>query len=1541
MIASFLILGAFIVLTPGLSPSISLPDDSFIKAAKEKTADYHQKQAFERVYLHTDKTLYEPGEMIWFSGYLQALGQKTSRLSNVVHVAIKDSKGNIVSNLVYPVMQGKIKGNFLIEADKPGGLYEIIAYTQWIKNQGEAHYFRKKIQVQKVIKPRLLLKLDFKRESYGANDWVEATLKARDTKDQPIAGEEVGFQASLSGKLYKKEVALTNRKGEALIRFQLPGKLKNNDGLLNVVVTHKGVSESIARSIPLVLNKITLDFYPEGGNWVAGTEGKMAFKALNEFYKPADIEGVVLDEKGAEIQSLKSFHQGLGAFKMTPKAGEKYQIKITKPAGIDKLYALPKAEQNQVALSIKSRDTQQLVVQFFTPKTDTFYLAAQSGGKMHYMQKVLARRGVSQQSISIKQFPIGITKVTLFDQKQQQRCERLVFINPHKKLKIQVKMPRKSYQPREKVEAEILTTNEAGHPVSANISVAVVDDKIHTLADDKQDNLLSYMLMSEELIGKVYEPNFYFKEDEPKAKAALDYVMLTHGWRRYEWNKVWENKATNFTFQKEFFEEISGRVYGTKSRRDQKSKGRPIKAKVTLFELGGKKRALQIKTDAEGRFTFRNIDPFIDVQLIAERLSFSRKGCVIEIDQKNSRKNSKALVNALSGRVAGVQLAVNNGVISRRQKQVNERKAIIPNGSSIPNNDFSLNNSTASLNEVVVVSYGVVQRNRATTGMVATKKRNSLAGQGYLYVRGASSVSTGIQPLLVIDGVPMTNQSFTSNFSPDDLRSVQVLRGNQAMALYGVRAQNGVILIETKNQVEKTQFAKSWKPIKRTRFAQYYVQPYSFTPAKVFRAREYKLHEQNPKDRTDFESTIYWNPEVITNKNGKAKITFWNNDALTTFRVIAEGVSQKGRLGRIEQTYFAKLPFELTAKIPPYFSVGDSLKLPVYLANNTDKTIEGNLWIKAPGAFVLQEENRNVSISPQTNQTIYVSASVTRTLLDLESNIIQVAFDNQQYHESFQKAIEVIGQGFPVEKSFAGNEVNNQFPFNPEHIVKGTLKAELVAYPNIFKDLTEGIKSIIRRPYGCFEQVSSSTYPNILALQFIQKTGSGDKQFAKKAKEYIKDGYNKLAAYETSEHGFEWYGHTPPHEGLTAFGLLEFLEMKKVYKGVSESMLARTKKWLLSRRNGRGGFKQKRGKYEFAAASKEVNNAYIVYALTQAGVKGLTKEYQHVLAEALNSKDAYRLALTALSSISLGKTEDTQALLKTLRGQIDQYGYGKLPVDHTLVYAYGKSAQIETAALIAMAEMRLPKPDLGRVHKLVNYLIENRRRGYFGSTQGTILALQALTTYAHLQTLQVNKGTLAVYQGSKQIGAISFSKDQLDEARLAGLEQYLQKNGGDITVRFGSKKQVIPFNLNIRYQTYKPNTSTQCNIDLQTRLSTQAVNLNETIRLTTIIRNKQAKGQPSTIALVGIPSGLSPQPWQLKELVEKKKIAYYEIYGSYLVFYFRELGPSMVKTIHLDLKADVPGIYRAPASSAYLYYTSEFKDWEAGTEVLIKSPVVN
>jgi hypothetical protein len=458
----------------------------------------------------------------------------------------------------------------------------------------------------------------------------------------------------------------------------------------------------------------------------------------------------------------------------------------------------------------------------------------------------------------------------------------------------------------------------------------------------------------------------------------------------------------------------------------------------------------------------------------------------------------------------------------------------------------------------------------------------------------------------------------------------------------------------------------------------------------------------------------------------------------------------------------------------------------------------------------------------------------------------------------------------------------------------------------------------------------------------LEKKGYTDASFKKQALGYIKSGYKKLTAYETRKRGFEWFGKTPPHEGLTAFGLLEFTAMQKVYDGVNTRMLARTKKWLLSRRKKDGSFRQNRGKYGFSGCPPHVANAYIVYALSEVGeTQSIAQAYTKAYEEALQSKDAYRLALLALTAQNLDKPQDINALLALLRQQVGKGKLDQLRVETSLVRSGGRSLKIETMALVALAEMREPNPSMNRIMPLIKYILSKRNRGHFGSTQGTILALQALIKLAELQgdsTKQSSSsGKLLVYKGDQLIETVPYSIRDWKKVKIEGLEKYLKQGTQDIRVKFSPNSLHVPFELNVCYQTRSPLSAPLCKVGLSTQLASKQTKVNETVRLTTTISNPQATGLPFTVALVGIPSGLSPQPWQLKKLQEEGKVAYYEVYEGYVVFYFRELAPQARKTIHLDLKAEVAGQYQAPASCAYLYYTSEHKNWQSGVKVSVRA----
>ena len=93
------------------------------------------------------------------------------------------------------------------------------------------------------------------------------------------------------------------------------------------------------------------------------------------------------------------------------------------------------------------------------------------------------------------------------------------------------------------------------------------------------------------------------------------------------------------------------------------------------------------------------------------------------------------------------------------------------------------------------------------------------------------------------------------------------------------------------------------------------------------------------------------------------------------------------------------------------------------------------------------------------------------------------------------------------------------------------------------------------------------------------------------------------------------------------------------------------------------------------------------------------------------------------------------------------------------------------------------------------------------------------------------------------------------------------------------------------------------------------------------LSNATDQGQPMTLAIIGLPAGLQPQPKQLEQLRKAGTIDYYETRAREVICYWRSLAPNKKVDIALDLVAQWPGKYTGPASRTYLYYTPEQKNW--------------
>lgn len=1514
-----------------------LSNSPFLQQLLEKFVTYQEETKEEKVYLHLDRKYYEPSENIWFSAYVRdAQTFQKSTQSGVVYVELLDPKGSKIKELTLLTENGKANGDFQLEEHLKGGLYKIKAYTKWQQNTNS--FFEQDITVQKAVLPNLNMQLNFDRKAYGAGSEVEAILDLNTLTNTPLAQQVFTAVYSLNGEQIKKFDAKTDDNGRAKVIFRLPKNLNTNDGLLNIMIAYKGQTESISRSIPINLGNIDLQFYPEGGELIEGMIGGIGFKALDEFGKAADIAGKVYDENDRVVATIASYHQGMGRFELAPQPNMKYFVKLTSPSGAsNKIYELPKALRKGYTLKIEKQTKTKLEVGVVSSEVEKLYLVAQSRHKIFFSKEIEAQSGINNLQIPTQDFPIGITQLTLFDSKKIAQAERLVFVNPHKQLNIKVNTNKEKYLPREKVEMELEVTDERGIAVQTSLSLAVVDDKLLSFADDKQGHILSYMLLESDLVGEIEEPNFYFdKKDDPTRlkpeidrQLALDNLLMTQGWRKFEWQKI---IADNYTLPSIANEPalLAGTI--------QDKKGNPLQG-ATVQIIDTESKAF---TNKEGTFGLGDLPLYQ-----AKQMQISLPGYFtanLAVAEYNANMN---LVLYKEREIKGVVKDEKKKAVPFATVQVNG----IAHTTADENGKFSIKiPENITLLYTQVIGYGYQSHTIPTGTDKMTLVLNTPIQQNKWGAKGGKKRRRAIPPppiapeVLEVEDMEMVEEMVLD--APADEIDLE----EKIVAPVVEKQLEGVIIADQKEMLDDIVLGnvradkKSRVAIKREAIARQNVLSQNlaqnFTYAwstglgkktRYQRGRVYPIvnyeDTQTPTQRVDFRNTIYWNPSIETDQRGRASFSFYNSDAITQFSVTAEGFSQSGGIGRMEYKYFTQLPLEMTIKVPRQVLTGDILDLPLTLTNNTTTTLDGNLKVQMPDNIQLDNTPTTISLKANESKTVLLKAIVANTA---EDGKITISCQANGMQDQFVTPIVVQPRGFPVTEVFAGSQLKNNFELTLQQPIAGTVIAKVQVYPSVLDEVLTGMESMLRMPGGCFEQTSSANYPNLLVLNYLKETNTSNLEIETRAKEYLKVGYNRLVGYESNGGGFDWWGRNPAHEALTAYGLMEFVDMQAVYP-VDEKIITRASKWLLSRKDGKGGWnKNPNALHSWAVA--EVTDAYIVWALSEAGYANeIQAEIDKSYKDAVKSEDPYMMALVA-NALFKAKDSRAEKLVKELV-QLQQKEGTFLGLTSSVTNSTGHSLTIETTSLAALAMMQAGNYQ-SKVEKAVATISSGKTYYGYGSTQGTVLALKTLLEYAKNSKKVAKNGELVVYVDGKKATSLPYTAGQ-KEILLPNIATYLKEGKQQVSLQYENTDEALPLGLELTYTTRLPQNSVDCPFGLVTTLPAQKVKMGETIRLTTTLSNKTDKGQPMTMVMVGIPAGLSLQAWQLKELQEKGVFDYYELFEGYAVFHYEQIKAKDNKTIHLDLKADIPGTYEAPASSAFLYYTNEHKTWAMPEKMVI------
>ncbi|SFC83861.1 TonB-dependent receptor plug domain-containing protein [Flavobacterium phragmitis] len=1480
----------------------------------------YKKSVTEKVYLQLNNVLYTPNETVYFTGFITEADNSPSGLSEYLYVDLLDGSNKKIVSQCYVIENGSAAGSYKIPETAVSGMYKIRAYTR-IQNQTLENIFEKTFFVQKVVAPRILMTLDFKKKAYGRGEVCEADFDLKNLENQPIKNYDFTYDIFISGKKIDSFKGKTDDLGKAVVRFKLPADLTSNDGILNVMLDYDNFKESVTRSIPINLNFIDLQFLPESGNLVANESSSLFFIAKNEFGLPMDVAGFIEDEKGTKISEFKSIHDGMGNLILKSMENKQYYAVVTSPFQSAEKIALPKAEKNLFVVNTQ-KNPQNVVVNIYAPVAMQSKMLVRNTAKIYKTIDVSLKLGWNSITVETKDFPVGIQSFSLMVE-DQIVAERLVFLNYQDGLKIEIKTDKDTYLPREKVKVSVITKDKNNLPIASNLSVSVVDSKLLTYIDDKQDNILSWMLLGFELKGKIHEPRFYFDENKKneEREEAIDLLLNTHGWRKFNQKNLQKLLLETNKIEPEKNNSIEGFILN--------DKGKPATLKVFLFTDKGK--AFETKSNSSGYFQFSKVH-FTDLAYLI-------------VDGKKNRRY--VMKNSISNAQEFLKMkdTLSNNVTSDINYDYKETAESFKKEVNVTGNSVSLDSDNQSLNEVVVVGYGMQKKkditgsvmtisaqeiystalNGRVTGLQITSSTGQTGSADKVLIRGLSSVygsRSGGQPLIVIDGVPYVNNENSSifgSFPAASIQSVTVLKDASATALYGSNGAYGVILVTTKNKIYRSKIIVgkrhhyTFQNINRSEVK-------NINEAEGFYVPKYGTTITEKK--TDFRSCIYWNSVVQTNNKGEAVFEFYTSDDNTSFKILAEGTSYKGDLGKSETAFAVKELIQSDVKVPIYASNEDVIMLPIWLKNNTNLGLNLQCGVSFNKRKINFSEE-NLFLKPNESKTIYVSftASETGKKLPLEINLI-----GDNYKTQIRKEIDVYTKGFPANVDVSGMNSQKKDFFISDPI-PGSIETGFKLFYNPFSSIFDGLESMMREPYGCFEQVSSSNYPNIMAMQ-LMKFKSISPEFKKRAMQYLENGYQKLKNYESKDGGFEWYGGNPGNEALTVYGLLQFNEMKE-FINVDQKLIERSMKWIDSRKDDKGGFKQNPGRYGFSGIRYEVNNAYIVYVLSEIGNGNIEQQYDAALKEALKSNDLYRMNLMALASYNLNKINQYKELMVLIKNEIKKNGFENLKAQQSVIHSYGKSMNMEIVSLYGLALLK-EKQLTKEVSDVLDYIQSAKTVYGFGSTQATALALKCITEYA-----KISMGVTSVLSEdlvmslNNELVALS-SKDKNGNVILKDLKVNSGNNSFSIQI---PEQSPIPYLLYVQYQSYKPNNSKDCKLVLKSKTLKTEIKTSETARVEVEVQNTSFSEVSNPIARIGIPGGLTPEPWQLKELIDKNIVDYYEIFGSELVFYFRKLNAKEIRKVNIDFKAVVPGNYKGIASSAYLYYENEHRNWNSGLEI--------
>ena len=813
----------------------------------QKAMNFNKVVPQEKVYLHFDNMGYFENETLWFKAYVtRTYDGHASDLSKVLYVELLNPTGDVLQTLKYPIDSlGQSHGEMKLDTILGSGLYEVRAYTRYMTNWGTNAVFSRVIPIFKTPKTE--------------GDYSDLTIAT-------IPYHE-----------------------------RIPNRRNPLDTLYVHAVAEEIYTDRLAKTI-------SVQFYPEGGDLVVGKKCRVAMLAVDDNGHPYEGEGFVMNVSGDVLTSVKTDTLGRGFFEVVPDTGKlTFQMRNLqkKEKRQVQFFTLPKAKEEGCILHVDAVSERMLATLQCTDGmcgNQLGYVLMHNGNI--FRCDTLTAAPLIEIELDRQSMPEGVNQMTFFDSWGRIVAERLFFKTPtpDKADSIRVVAKTTRLKPCGKVELELRTQP------NANLSFSAMD--AHTMTNGKQGNMKTWMLLSSEVRGYINNVDYYFEADDKEHRQNVDFLMLTQGWRRYDWRLMSER----YTFRKAQPIEDQFYLNGQLKVYRKHNPVSNVRMYVSLYNQKGQSLIGNARTDSLGNYAFKM--PFLDGEWKMciyttrdikkkDTAKEKRKTYYVGIDRQFSpdprylTPSETTILHPLAP----------NAFVKKPFEELEEEDEFIP----ITEKDHVLQNVTVKAKRKRYFTndnwrwkneaYG---KQYATIYYDADRELDNILDRGepvprtidFIYDKLKAELDKYGQKENYIDGrdlhfVVDNNEGGGYSDWLNYVKSIYIVFNERMSPTLGkwniIDNPKHYILVYL--YTHRIFSSESQKGLRRTYFQ-------GFNQASTFRTEDYSVIPP----MADFRRTIWWQPDITTDAQGKAKVEFFNNSTCEEMYISVEGMTQDGKV---------------------------------------------------------------------------------------------------------------------------------------------------------------------------------------------------------------------------------------------------------------------------------------------------------------------------------------------------------------------------------------------------------------------------------------------------------------------------------------------------------------------------------------------------------------------------------------------------------------------------------------------------------------------